>query len=270
MLLRYFSGFMVARRWFVLALLFLLLFIIVTVIFASGVLLYPTLYLEQWLLHRPLTGIDCVFLEWKQLGEAGISALFMLGIAIACLLLKYRRRVFLYLFLVLLVGIGIEYVGKNDFPQVIPANTQFGINSLACPQLWKQPRSTKLLVALGMWWKAPPARAKRIRNEQYSATAPFIFDDNALVAYGYPSGHAIRWMLLGLVACWLFWRHCKRRVLRALFMAVALAIAFGGGFAQFYIGQHLGTDLLGGYLLGLCLACCAIGLLTMNATRHKG
>lgn len=266
MLLRYFPGFMAARKWFVLALVFLLLFVIFTVILASGVLLYPTLYLERWLLHRPLTGIDCVFLEWKQLGEAGFSALFTLVLAVACLLLKYRRRVFLYLFLLLLVSVGVEYLGKNAFPQVIPANTQFGINSLACPQLWEQPRSVRLLVALGMWWQAPPVHTTRILNEQYSASAPFVFDDNAFVAYGYPSGHAIRWMFLGLVACWLFWRHSKRRVLRAIVMAIALAIAFGGGFVQFYIGLHLGADLLGGYLLGLSLACCAIGLLAINAT----
>ena len=256
-----------ARKWFVLALVFLLLFGIFTAIFATGVLLYPTLDMERWLLHRPLTSIDCVFVEWRQLGEVGFSLFFTLVLGIACLLLKYRRRVFLLLFLLLLVGVGVEYLGKNVFPQVIPANTQFGINSLACPQIWTQPRSVRLMVALGMWWEAPAVREKRIRNEQYSASAPFVFDDNAMVAYGYPSGHSIRWVFLGLVACWLCWRHLKRRVLRAILMAVALAIAFGGGFAQFYIGQHLGTDLVGGYLMGLSIGCFAIGLLTMNDAR---
>lgn len=254
----------VAGKWFVWTLLLLVLFGIFTAILATGLLLYPTLYVERWLLHRPLTGVDCVFFEWKLLGEVGFSLFFTLVLAIVCLLLGYRRRVLLYLFLLLLVGVGAEYVGKNQFPQIIPANTQFGINSLACPQIWKQSRSVKLEVALGMWWKAPPVHTRRVENEQYSASAPFIFDDNAMVAFGYPSGHTLRWDFLGLVACWLCWRHVKKRALRMLLMAIALAVAVGGGFAQFYIGQHLSTDLVGGYVLGTGLACCAIGLLLIN------
>lgn len=251
-------------KWFIWALLLLVLFGIFTATLATGLLLYPTLYVERWLLHRPLTGVDCVFFEWKLFGEVGFSLFFMFVLVIVCLLLGYRRRVLLYLFLLLLLGIGAEYVGKNQFPQIVPVNTQFGMNSLACPQIWKQPRAVKLEVALGMWWKAPPVHARRVENEQYSASAPFIFDDNATIAFGYPSGHALRWDFLGLVACWLCWRHIKKRALRFLLMAIALAIAIGGGFAQFYIGQHLSTDLVGGYLLGTSLACCAIGLLLVN------
>ena len=264
MQLRRALSYQAARKWFMWALLLLVLFGIFTAILATGILLYPTLYVERWLLHRPLTAVDCMFFEWKQLGEVGFSLFFMLVLATTCLLLGYRRRIFLYLFLLLLLGVGAEYVGKNQFPQIIPANTQFGINSLACPQIWQQPRTVKLEVALGMWWQAPPVRARRLENEQYSASAPFIFDDNATIAFGYPSGHTLRWDFLGLVACWLCWRHVKRRILRVLLMAIALVVAFGGGFAQFYIGQHLSTDLVGGYLLGTSLACCAIGLLCIN------
>ncbi|HEY6406223.1 MAG TPA: phosphatase PAP2 family protein, partial [Ktedonobacteraceae bacterium] len=155
------------------------------------------------------------------------------------------------------------------FPQVIPVNTQFGSNSLSCPQMWNQPRSVKIMVGMGMWWEAPPARPGRIRNEHFSATAPLIFDEQASVVNGYPSGHAIRWSFLALIACWLIWRHIKYRLLRILLMAVALAIAFGGGFAQFYIGFHLTTDLIAGYLLGASLACCAIGILQLNKPPGK-
>ena len=199
----------------------------------------------------------------------GASALFTLLLAIACLLLRYRRRVMVYLFLLLLLGVAAEYVGKQVFSQVVPVDTQFGINSLACPQMWNEPRSVRLMVGLGMWWKAPPVHAGRIRNEQFSANAPLIFDERAYIANGYPSGHAIRWCFIGLVACWLIWRHMKYRLLRILLMAIALAIAFGGGFAQFYIGLHLSTDLIAGYLLGASSACCAIGLLLVNETKRK-
>ncbi len=222
------------RAWFVAACLLLILFGVYTVIFSTGVLLYPTLHIEQWLLHRPLTSLDCVLSGWKILGEVGASALFTLLLAIACLLLRYRRRVMVYLFLLLLLGVAAEYVGKQVFSQVVPVDTQFGINSLACPQMWNAPRSVRLMVGLGMWWKAPPVHAGRIRNEQFRANAPLIFDERAYIANGYPSGHAIRWCFIGLVACWLIWRHMKYRLLRILLMAIALAIAFGGGFAQFY------------------------------------
>jgi membrane-associated phospholipid phosphatase len=255
--------------WFLAALALLVLFGIYTVIFSTGALLFPNLHVEQWLLHRPLTSIDCVFFEWKQFGEVGFSLLLTLVLGITCLFLGYRRRALPYLLLLLLLGAGVEYVGKQIFPQVIPVNTQVGINSLACPQIWSQPDSVKIMVALGMWWEAPPVRPKRVAYEQYSATAPLIFDESATIDYGYPSGHAIRWCFIGLVACWLAWRHVKSRRLRAFLMALALLVAFGGGFAQFYIGLHLATDLIAGYLFGASSACCAIGLLLLNASRNK-
>ncbi len=131
-----------SRLWFLAALVLLALFGIFTIIFSTGVLLYPTLHIEQWLLHRPLTAIDCVFVEWKQLGEVGASLLGTLVLGGVCVLLGYRRRMLPFLFLLLLLGVGVEYGGKQYFPQVVPANTQFGMNSLACPQMWRQSRST--------------------------------------------------------------------------------------------------------------------------------
>jgi len=260
---------LVAHKWFVVSLLLLGVFAIFTFIFSTGILLYPTLYVERWLLHRPLTGIDCVFDEWKQLGEVGFSLLFTLVLGVVCLSLGYRRRILPLLFCLLLLGVGAEYVGKQIFPQTIPINTQFGTPSLDCPQSRRETRSERLMLAMGMWWKAPLAHPDRIQAEQYSANAPFVFDENAVVVYGYPSGHAIRWIFLGIIACWLVWRHLQKRVLRVLLMALALAIAFGGGFLQFYIGVHLATDLIGGYLLGASLACCAIGLLLLNKPNKR-
>jgi membrane-associated phospholipid phosphatase len=259
----------VAHKWFVMALLLLGVFAIFTFIFSTGILLYPTLYAERWLLHRPLTGIDCVFDKWKQLGEVGFSLFFTLVLGVVCLLLGYRRRILPLLFCLLLLGVGAEYVGKQIFPQTIPINTQFGTPSLDCPQSGRETRSERLMLAMGMWWKAPLIHTNGIQAEQYSANAPFVFDENAVVVYGYPSGHAIRWIFLGIIACWLVWRHLRKRVLRVLFMALALAIAFGGGFLQFYIGVHLATDLVGGYLLGGSLACCAIGLLLLNKPNKR-
>ncbi len=263
-----------AHKWFWAAFVLLAFFLVYTAIFSSGVLLNLTLQLEQWLLHRPLTGVDCIFRVWARVGEVSFSLLFTLLLGIGCLLLGYRRRVLPCLLLLLLLGAGVEFEGKQLFPQPLPVSLRLGIDSLQCPQIEGQPYSMKLLVLLGIWWKVPEIPPEGVRNGQYSATTPFTLN-NAPPDYSYPSGHAIRWGFLGLVACWLVWRHMSRgilRVLRWLLMAFALAVAFGGGFAQFYIGFHLATDLIAGYLLGASTACYAIGLLLRNDQnrQHEG
>jgi membrane-associated phospholipid phosphatase len=235
-----------------------------TAIFAAGIFLYPMLHVEQLLVQRPITGVDCVFSEWARLGEIDGGIFFTLILGIVCLLLGYRRRVLPYLLLLLLLGVGVEYVGKQVFPQPVPDRLNIGLISLRCPQLSRQPRSVCWSVAVGMWWEAPKIPARRIEIAHYAAIAPLIIDDDATINYGYPSGHALRWSFLGLVACWLCQRHIRRRLPRTLLMVLTLLITFGGGFAQFYIGNHLGTDVIGGYLLGLSAACCAIGLLQRN------
>jgi len=82
-----------ARLWFLAAMLLLVLFVIYTAVFSTGALLYPNLQLEQVLLHRPLTGIDCVLFEWRQFGEVWFSLLLTLALGIACLFLGYRRSI---------------------------------------------------------------------------------------------------------------------------------------------------------------------------------
>lgn len=253
-----------SRRWLVAAVAFLLLFAAFTAVVVKGALLYPTLTIEQWLLHRPLTRIDCVFSEWKLLGETLASLILLGGLGLICFALGYRRRVLFYLVILLLIGAGVETLGKDTYYQPVPISVQNGINSLACPQLWRRPTSVKLLVGLGLWWEAPHPHPRRIAAERASATVPLSLNQDAYPAAGYPSGHALRWLFLGLIACWLSWRWIRRRWLRALLITLALAIGFGGGFSIFYIGQHLFSDLIGGYLLGAALACCAIGLLLVN------
>lgn len=259
------------NEWFLLASMLLALFLIYTAIFSTGVLLNLTLQQVQWLLHRPLTGVDCVFFEWKKLGEVPFSLFFTLTLGIGCLCLGYRRRVLPYVLLLFLLGVGVEVIGKQLFTQPIPPSLGFGMSSLSCPQIQRQSRSVQLMVMLGMWWEAPSIPPKRLRNAQYGATTPFTLEDtkDASLDHSYPSGHAIRWNFIGLIACWLAWRHTRRRVLRWLLMALALAVAFGGGFAQFYIGVHLTNDVIAGYLLGASSACCAIGLLQRDETRTR-
>lgn len=255
-------------RWFLASFVLLVLFLLYTALFSTGALIHLTLQADQWLLHRPLTSFDCVFRQWKPLGDPPFSSFLIVVLGIVCLWLGYRKRVLPYLVLLLVLGLGVEFVGKQVFAQPVPNSLGYGMNTLACPQVLRQPRSVRLMVTLGMWWEARPVSAKAKLKEQYSATTPYTLDD-ANPDNGYPSGHAIRWSFLGLVAGWLFWRHVKRRLLRRVLMAIAFAIAFAGGFIMFYIGLHLITDITAGYLFGASMACCAIALLQSNERKNR-
>jgi hypothetical protein len=122
------------HKWFGLAIVLLALFLLSTAIFLTGALLSPTLHLEQWLLHRPLTGMDCVFHQWKRFGEVPWSLFLTFILGIGCLWLGYRRRVLPYLFLLMLLCIGSEAVGKQIFPQPVPVSLESGMGNLKCPQ----------------------------------------------------------------------------------------------------------------------------------------
>jgi len=263
-----------ARKWFWAAFALLALFLVYTTIFSTGVLLIPTIQQEQWLLHRPLTGIDCVFHVWEKTGEVPFSLILTLILGVVCLLLGYRRRVLFYLLVLVLLSAGIELIGKQFFPQPLPQSVILGLDALQCQQMDSQPTSTKVLMLMGVWWVAPPATQQAILDAQRGATMSFNLNKEPLKSTdnSYPSGHAIRWSFLGAIACWLGWRHMRHRtprVLRTLLLILALVFAFGGGFAQFYIGAHLSTDLIGGYLIGFSFACCAIGLLLKDEERKQ-
>ena len=256
-----------SHKWFGLALVLLALFLLYTAIFLTGALLLPTLYLEQWLLHRPLTGIDCVFHQWKRFGEVPMSLFITLSLGLGCLRLGYRRRVLPYLLLLTGLCIGSEVVGKQIFPQPVPVSLESGMGNLGCQQMSEQsPLSLEVRLVLGMWWEAPRAPAWRIERTRASAHTPFTLAAT-LPHQGYPSGHAIRWMFIGLILTWLAWKYVRKRLLRKLLLAITLAIAFGGGLLLVYTGSHLVTDLLAGYLIGASAACCAIGLLAQNEVR---
>ncbi len=258
--------FLQKQRWFVYAAIFLFLATLYTAIFAMGVFLYPMLHIEQWLLLRPITRVDCVLTQWARIGEADITFGLACVLGIVCILLGYRKRVVPYILLLFLLGVGIELLGKHTLPQQVPGVVQQSLDALHCPSLEGQPRLTRYLVTLGAWWVAPPVMQASIQQAQQGATAPLLFDAHTAYVYWYPSGHTIRWTFLGLLACWLSARHVRQHLLRRILVILTSLIAFGGGFAQFYIGYHYTTDLIVGYLLGISGACCMIGLLIRN---HK-
>lgn len=259
-----------AVLWFLLALLWGGLFLILTVIYVTGGMAIVTLRVEQWLLLRPVTRLDCMFFEWRNLGEVSASVLFIFVLSGICLYLGYRRRVLFYLLLLLLLGIGVELVGKQLFALTYPAVLSSGMTALACPQLYGQRWLVHLASATGVWWLIPSPSASTVEWARNVSVAPLTFNQLTQES-SYPGGHAIRGCYLGLLAFWLARKHIKRRIVRMPAMICLLMFACGPGFMQFYIGSHFIADTISGYLLGASLACCAIGLLILNdaCSAHK-
>lgn len=267
-MLRFMQWFMTCKRWFAGSLVLLLVALLFTAVVASGLLTYPTLYVEQRLLLRPVTGVDCVLREWVTVLQVSFFLIITLLVGIVCLLLGYRWRVLPYLVLLLLLGVGIEVISKQLFAQPVPRQVSYGLFSLQCPQLEHQSPLVRWSVAVGMWWKIPPMAYWDKQMLILGAADPLVLSKNVEVDYSYPSGHALRCAFLGMVVFWLCQRHIRRRWLRLILLPLLGIFAFSGGLVQFYIGNHLITDALAGYLFGLSAACCAIGVLQQNQKRR--
>jgi len=263
--------FSAARRWFVLALGLSGLFVVYTAINATGVLDISTLSIEHWLLNRPISKLDCVFSEWRRVGEVPVSLLLILALGIICWRAGYSWKIIPVLIILLFFCLSIEYIGKNIFILYLPSNLLSGMTDLSCPQIRAQPISVKLETMGGLWWKIPAPVDGQVSWVHTVAQMPVVTVDassssSAGYIRGYPGGHAMRWCFLGLIAAWLCWKHIQSRVGRILLTIFCLLISFFGGFMQFYIGVHVLTDTIAGYLLGAAAACCAIGFLTVYDT----
>lgn len=256
------------RKWFVLASILGGLFLVCSLVYATGIFNVVTLRVEQWLLLRPETRFDCMFYEWRNLGEVPASIVLTLVLGIVCALKGYRRRVLPYLLLLLLLGIGIEAAGKTVIGLSMPTTLRSGLTDLECPQLNGQPQATKLAVAVGFLNLVAAPTNNQISWSQTVSQMPLDMQRSER-EYSYPGGHAARWSFVWLLAAWLAWRYLRLRLLRVPVTALLFLWAFVGGFLQFYIGVHMLSDTIAGYLLGGALACCGISVLLLNDTRRK-
>ncbi|HLW00735.1 MAG TPA: phosphatase PAP2 family protein [Ktedonobacterales bacterium] len=257
-----------ASRWFALAAALLLLFLAYTAILTTGALAASTTSIEATLLGRPITRVDCLFYEWRNLGNPSIILLLTILLVAACLLLGYRWPVLLYLLLLLIACLVCEVVGKSIFTQPIPRAVSYGMAALSCPQLQGQPHSVHLEAAAGLWWKLPPISSQVVQQVHVFARQPDLFGGNDNFS-SYPGGHAMRCSFLGVVIAWLCWRHIKPLALRVPVTSAALLIFFSIGLMQLYLGAHLLTDTIAGYLFGLAAGCCAVGLLLRHAPKRR-
>ncbi len=265
----------VAHRWFCFALGLSGIFLIYTIINATGVLDVSTLSVEHWLLKRPIGRLDCVFYEWRHVGDIPASVLLVLLVGIICWRAGYSWKNIPVLLVLLMFCVSIEYLGKHVFTLVLTRNLYSGITVLTCPQMLQEPSSVRLETMAALWWHIPDPPAIQVSWASDVANMPLVVPVPASLAaqsQSYPSGHAMRWCLLGLVAAWLCWKHVWRRVGRMVLTIIALVASFFGGFMQFYIGAHFLTDTLAGYVLGAAAACCAIGFLCLldGTGKHAG
>jgi membrane-associated phospholipid phosphatase len=256
-----------ASRWFFLATTLLFLFSLYTLLLATGVFTTSTARVEWWLLGRHITRADCVFYEWRNLGGAFFILVVTVLLGISCFRLGYRWPVAFYLLLIFFACLLCESVGKMVLTQPVPHAVSDGMGMLGCPQLHDQPASVHLSAAIGMWWNVPAAPPQLSQQVRVLSQRPG-FSEWSDLASSYPGGHAMRSSFVGVPICWLCWRHIKRPVIRVPLMILVLAVSLGIGFIQFYLGAHLITDTIAGYLLGLAAACCTIGILLLNGPRQ--
>lgn len=257
-----------ALRWFLLAALLLLLFLAYTAILTSGALDTSTAQVEYRLLGRPITRVDCLFYAWRNLGRASITLVLIILLGGVCLLLGYRWTVVPYLLILLFICLVCEVVGKSVLTQPLPRPVNFDLSVLSCPQIHNQPASVRLSAAAGIWWNLPPPSQQLIEQIHLLAQRPSNFGGD-VIETSYPGGHAMRCSFLGGLAAWLCWRHIKRQAMRVPAMLVIVVAFFSIGLMQFYLGVHLITDTIAGYLFGMAAACCAIGLLLVNSLRQR-
>ncbi|MEU0395269.1 phosphatase PAP2 family protein [Streptomyces sp. NPDC006208] len=74
----------------------------------------------------------------------------------------------------------------------------------------------------------------------------------------YPSGHAMTAAVTCGLLLWLLRRHGVDGQLWGWCVAVAAVSVAGVGFTRVYLGVHWPTDVLGGWLLGVCLVAAAV------------
>ncbi len=252
----------VASRWFLLASICGGLFLIYTLLYGSGLLNNWTLETERWLLGRPLTRVDCMFHEWRYIGEVPVSLVLTAIIGLVCWRAGYGWKIIPLLLVLLLLGTGIEVVGKKLFVLTIPHRLYEGMTILGCPQMWRQPASVRTASFIGWWPDIPDTSSAQVSWLQTVAQMPFA-GQNLAWTRSYPGGHAMRWMFIGLLATWLCWQHLRSTWLRLLLTSICTLLAFAGGLMQFYVAVHTLDDTISGDLLGAALAFCAIGFLVI-------
>lgn len=89
---------------------------------------------------------------------------------------------------------------------------------------------------------------KAVFNIPRPTIAPLIHENFA----SFPSGHSMNGFIFYFSLVYLYYHFTKNKLLTSCFMILASAIVLGVGISRIYLGVHFPTDVLGGYIAGLC------------------
>jgi undecaprenyl-diphosphatase len=153
-----------------------------------------------------------------------------------------------------------------------PAITE--TNRILSDWVW-DPWTMRVLVAVGvvwLWWhgerllavwtgvvSALGSAVQQVLKAAVGRDRPWWPDpvDSAHFA-AFPSGHAMTAAITCGLALWLMARFGVGRGPRTAVLAVGAVSVLGVGLTRVYLGVHWASDVLGGWLLGVCLVALAV------------
>ncbi|MGI5353805.1 phosphatase PAP2 family protein [Streptomyces sp. CA-252508] len=149
-----------------------------------------------------------------------------------------------------------------------------GTNRILSDWVW-DPWTMRVLVAVGvvwLWWRgerllavwtgvvsALGSAVQQVLKAAVGRDRPWWPDpvDTAHFA-AFPSGHAMTAAVTCGLALWLLARFGVGRGPRTAVLVVGAVSVLGVGLTRLYLGVHWASDVLGGWLLGVCLVALAV------------
>lgn len=105
---------------------------------------------------------------------------------------------------------------------------------------------------------------KALFNRPRPTLAPLIHENFA----SFPSGHAMNSFIFYFSLVYLFYHFTKNKLYTTYYFLFATVIVLGVGISRIYLGVHFPTDVLGGYIAGLCWISSLLVFESVFSKRH--